>query len=76
MAGEASLLSTIFNKDTLGALGGIGQLASGVGQAWSAYKTNKYNKQIADQNKEYFKWSLDRAKKNDENFNNGFRLDW
>ncbi|MDR0665883.1 MAG: hypothetical protein LBF71_00565 [Campylobacteraceae bacterium] len=62
-----------FNKNSQG-IGAIGNLLGSVGQAYDSYKTAKYNKKLMDMNKQYFQWSLDKQKKNDESFNKGFNL--
>ena len=57
-----------------GVVGSVGGLVGSIGQAYDSYKTAKYNKKLMDMNKQYFNWSLDREKKNDEAFNKGFNL--
>jgi hypothetical protein len=58
------------------AIGSIGSLVQGIGGAYDAYKTAKYNKKLMDMNKQYFEWSLDNQKKNSEAFNKGFNLNY
>jgi hypothetical protein len=71
VAGQTGWFNTLFNG-----IGSVGGLVGGIGQAYDAYKTAKYNKKLMDMNKQYFQWSLDREKKNDKAFNEGFKLSY
>jgi hypothetical protein len=58
-----------------GALGTIGGLVGGLGQAWAGVENARYNKKIMKMNMDLFNRQKARQDANDKAFNQGFRLD-
>ena len=71
-SGAGNALSSLGNADTMKSLGGLGQFAGGMGQAYGAYNQGKMAKDLIGFEKQQYSDWQDNQKKNSSNLETGF----